>query len=106
MTDNPRLDPRLEARLTELISEAADGTEPGEGLTAIRSRTRKESPMSSSRNWTYAVGGAIAGTAAVILAIAVVSQVNGDDNGSTPVSSPTKGGSHHSHQPSATQGAS
>ena len=38
--------------------------------------------MSSSRNWLYAVGGAVAGTAAVIVAIAVVSQLNDDGNGS------------------------
>jgi ABC-type dipeptide/oligopeptide/nickel transport system permease subunit len=78
MTDDPRLDPHFDARLSELISDAADGVEPREGLTAIRSRTRpdpKETPMSrnSSRNWLYAVSGAMVGTAAVIIAIAVVS---------------------------------
>ena len=84
MTDDRHLDPRYDARLSELISEAADSVEPGEGLTAIRSRTRKETPMStrnsSSKNWLYAVGGAVVGTAAVIIAIAVVSQLN-DDGG-------------------------
>ncbi len=84
MTDDPRLDPRYDARLSELISQAADSIEPGEGLTAIRSRTRKENPMSSNpRNWLYAVTGAVAGTAAVIVAIAVVSQLNNGDS-STP----------------------
>ena len=39
--------------------------------------------MSSSRNWLYAVGGP-SGTAAVILAIALVSQLNDDGNGSDP----------------------
>ena len=94
MTDDPRLDPHFDARLSELISDAADSAEPGEGLTAIRSRTRpdhKETPMSrnSSRNWLYAVSGAMVGTAAVIIAIAVVSQLN-DDNGSTPTASGTQ----------------
>jgi Immunoglobulin-like domain of bacterial spore germination/Sporulation and spore germination len=88
VSDDPRLDPRHDARLSELISDAVADVEPGEGLTAIRSRTRpdhdQETPMSSSRNWLYAVGGAIAGTAAVIIAIAVVSQLNDDGNGSTP----------------------
>ena len=86
MTD-PRLDPHHDARLSELIQDAVAGVEPGEGLTAIRSRTRpdhdQETTMSSSRNWLYAVGGAVAGTAAVIVAIAVVSQLNDDGNGST-----------------------
>ena len=94
MTDDPRLDPHFDARLSELISDAADSAEPGEGLTAIRSRTHpdhKETPMSrnSSRNWLYAVSGAMVGTAAVIIAIAVVSQLN-DDNGSTPTASGTQ----------------
>ena len=44
--------------------------------------------MSSSRNWLYAVGGAVAGTAAVIVAIAVVSQLN--DDGTAPRPSPTR----------------
>jgi hypothetical protein len=93
MTDDRHLDPRYDARLSELISETADSVEPAEGLTAIRSRTRKESPMStrnsSGRNWLYAVGGAVVGTAAVIVAIAVVSQLN-DDDSSTPVAGQTQ----------------
>ncbi|MEO6511043.1 MAG: Gmad2 immunoglobulin-like domain-containing protein [Nocardioides sp.] len=89
MTDDPRLDPHHDARLSELISQTADSIEPGDGLTAIRSRTRdtKETPMSSSKNWMYAV----AGTAAVIVAVAAASQIIGDDGGgSTPVASSTK----------------
>jgi hypothetical protein len=79
---DPRLDPHHDARLSELISDAVSGVEPGDGLSAIRSRTRKETTMSSSRNWLYAVGGAVAGIAAVAVTIAVVSQLG--DNGSTP----------------------
>jgi hypothetical protein len=92
MSDDPRL--------SELISEAADSVEPGEGLTAIRSRTRpdEETTMSSSRNWLYAVGGAIAGTAAVIIAIAVVSQLNDDDP--TPAASSSPSASQSASQPS------
>jgi hypothetical protein len=93
MSDDPRLDPRYDARLSELISDTADSVEPGEGLTAIRSRTRpdhdQETTMSSSRNWLYAVGGAVAGTAAVIVAIAVVSQLNDDDPTPAASSSPS-----------------
>ena len=44
MSDDPRLDPRYDARLSELISDAADRVEPGEGLTAIRSRTARRPP--------------------------------------------------------------
>lgn len=88
MTDDPRLDPHHDARLsrliTGLISEAADSVEPGEGLTAIRSRTRssKEPTMSTSRTWLAGVAGAAVGTAAVITAVAVISHGNGDS--STP----------------------
>ena len=98
MSDDPRLDPRYDARLSELISDTADSVEPGEGLTAIRSRTRKETTMSSSRNWLYAVGGAVAGTAAVIIAIAVVSQLNDDDP--TPAASSSPSASDSAGQPS------
>ncbi len=100
MSDDPRLDPRYDARLSELISETADSVEPGEGLTAIRSRTHphQETTMSSSRNWLYAVGGAVAGTAAVIIAIAVVSQLNDDDP--TPAASSSPSASESSGQPS------
>jgi hypothetical protein len=111
MTDDRHLDPRYDARLSELISDTADSVEPGEGITAIRSRTRKETPMSRSkdRNWLYAVGGAVVGTAAVITAIAVVSQLN-DDNGRTPAASsspsaPDTGASSPSTEPSPTDSA-
>ena len=105
MTD-PRLDPHHDARLSELISDAVSGVEPGNGLSAIRSRTRKETTMSSSRNWLYPVGGAVAGTAAVIVAIAVVSQLNDDDNGSPPVANPTSSqSSEPTGEPTPTQSA-
>jgi len=109
VTDDPRLDPtpdrQNDARLSELISDTADSVEPGEGLTAIRSRTRKETTMSNSRNWLYAVGGAIAGTAAVIVAIAAVSQLN-DNDSSTPVANPSGGpSSEPTGEPSPTQSA-
>jgi hypothetical protein len=76
-----------DARLSELISDAVSGVEPGDGLTAIRSRTRpnhlQESRMNSNRSWMYAVGGAIAGVAAVAAMIVVVSQIN--DDGDPPL---------------------
>ncbi len=112
MTDDPRLDPRYDARLSELISDTADSVEPGEGLSVIRlrtarSRTRKETTMSSSRNWLYAVGGAVAGTAAVIVAIAAVSQLNDDDGGtpaasSSPSAPDTSGQGSESPEPTET----
>jgi hypothetical protein len=99
MSDDPRL--------SELISEAADSVEPGEGLTAIRSRTRheEETPMSSSRNWLYAVGGAVAGTAAVIIAIAVVSQLNDDDPTPAASSSPSASAGQPSESSAPTDAA-
>jgi hypothetical protein len=107
MTDDPRLDPHHDARLSELISRTTDSIEPGDGLTAIRSRTRdtKETRMSSSKNWMYAVTGAIAGTAAVIVAIAAVSQLNDDGGGSTPVASSTKSSKPDSPEPTPTKEA-
>ena len=106
MTD-PRLDPHHDARLSELIQDAVAGVEPGEGLTAIRSRTRpdhdQETTMSSSRNWLYAA----AGTAAVIVAVAVVSQLNDDGNGSDPVAQPSSSQtSDPTGEPSPTESAS
>jgi hypothetical protein len=99
MSDDPRL--------SELISEAADSVEPGEGLTAIRSRTRphEETTMSSSRNWLYAVGGAVAGTAAVIIAIAVVSQLNDDDPTPAASSSPSASAGQPSESSAPTDAA-
>jgi hypothetical protein len=105
VSNDPRLDPHHDARLSELISDAVSDVEPGDGLSAIRSRTHKESTMSSSRNWLYAVGGAIAGTAAVIVAIAAVSQLNGDDS-STPVAHPSDTqSSQPTGEPSPTESA-
>ena len=83
VSDDPRLDPRFDSRMSELISDAVSDVEPRDGLQAIRSRTRpstKENPMATSRNWLFAVGGAVVGTAAVILAITVVANLN-DDGG-------------------------
>ncbi len=93
MTD-PRLDPHHDARLSELISDAVSHVEPGDGLTAIRSRTRpnhdQETTMSTrnsaGRTWLYAVAGAAAGVAAVAAMIVVVSQIN--DDSSTPAAGP------------------
>jgi hypothetical protein len=98
---DPRLDPHLDARLSALVNDAADGIEPRDGLDAIRSRTRTEETSMSARRknnrpWLYAVAGAIAGTAAVIVAIAVVSQLNDDGGSSTPVASSGKPTKQHS----------
>ena len=81
MTD-PRLDPHYDARLSELISDAVSSVEPDDGLTAIRSRTRKETSMSTQRTWLYAVGGAAAAVAVVAGMTFFVSQMN--DDSSTP----------------------
>jgi hypothetical protein len=45
--------------------------------------------MATSRNWLFAVGGAVVGTAAVILAITLVANLDDDGDGSTPVANPT-----------------
>lgn len=90
MTNDPRRDPHgntaRDERLAELVSDAVSSIEPGDGLTAIRSRTDKETTMDRNRSWMYAVGGAIAGVAAVAAMIVVVSQIGDDD--STPVANP------------------
>ena len=98
MSDDPRLDPRFDSRMSELITDAVSDVEPRDGLQAIRSRTRpssKENPMATSRNWLFAVGGAVVGTAAVILAITVVANLNDDGDGSTPVANPSTATSGH-----------
>ena len=110
MSDDPRLDPRFDSRMSELISDAVSDVEPRDGLQAIRSRTRpsnKENPMATSRNWLFAVGGAVVGTAAVILAITVVANLNDDGDGSTPVANPsTSQASEPTGEPSPTESAS
>ena len=108
--NDPRPDPfgndPGDARLSELISDAVAGVEPAEGLSAIRSRTRphhhQETTMSTSRNWLYAVTGAVAGVAAVAVMIVVVSQL--DDDSSTPVANPP--GSSESSEPTGGQSPS
>jgi hypothetical protein len=109
VSDDPRLDPRFDSRMSELISDAVSDVEPRDGLQAIRSRTRpssKENPMATSRNWLFAVGGAVVGTAAVILAITLVANLNGDEDGSTPVANPTPGqSSEPTGEPSPTESA-
>lgn len=66
MTDRDRY---LDARLSELVSDAVSEIEPGDRLASIRNETRV-TPMSARRPWIYAVGGAVAATAAVITAVA------------------------------------
>jgi len=69
--NDPRPDPRRpdEGRLSELLSDAVSDVEPREALDSIRTRT-KGTPMSARRPWTYAVGGAVVATAALIAAVA------------------------------------
>jgi hypothetical protein len=86
MTDRDRY---LDARLSELMSDAVSEIEPGDRLASIRNETRVTS-MSARRPWIYAVGGAVAATAAVITAVAFA----GDNLGLTgsepdPATSPS-----------------
>jgi len=98
MTDDPRV-PRepgqqdADDRLRALFHDTADGLDPREGLTAIRSRTRpQENPMSSrSRNWLYATLGVVAAVAAIIVAVAVLPGLRDDD--SEPAGGPSPSGS-------------
>lgn len=62
-------DDRLDARLSELLSDAVSDVEPGNALHSIRNRT-KVTPMSARRPWLFAAGGAVVATAAVLTAIA------------------------------------
>ena len=101
-------DPRdPDARLSELISDSVSDIEPGDRLDSIRNRT-KVTPMSARRNsgrpWLYAVGGAVAATAAVITAIALA----GGNLGLTTADDPDPVGqpSSRSPEPSETPNAS
>jgi hypothetical protein len=86
MTDRPNPDPQSpdEARLSELLADAVSDVEPREALDSIRNRT-KVTPMSARRPWTYAVGGAIVATAALVGAVAFAGDrlglTNADDAG-------------------------
>lgn len=86
MTDRDRY---LDARLSELMSDAVSEIEPGDRLASIRNEI-VVTPMSARRPWIYAVGGAVAATAAVITAVAFA----GDNLGLTnsepdPAETPT-----------------
>lgn len=86
MTDRDRY---LDARLSELVSDAVSEIEPGDRLASIRNEI-VVTPMSARRPWIYAVGGAVAATAAVITAVAFA----GDNLGLTnsepgPAETPT-----------------
>ena len=86
MTDRDRY---LDARLSELLSDAVSEIEPGDRLASIRNETRV-TPMSARRPWIYAVGGAVAATAAVITAVAFAGDnlgLTGSDPG--PAASPS-----------------
>lgn len=68
--------------LRRLLHDAVDHVEPGNGLDAIRART-KETTM-SARPWIFGVGGAVLATAATITAVALVGNVgnpSADDPG-------------------------
>ena len=105
MTD-PRLDPHHDARLSELIHDAVAGVEPGEGLTAIRSRTRPDRPGDHHEQLSQLALRRPPRTAAVIVAIAVVSQLNDDGNGSDPVAQPSSSQtSDPTGEPSPTESA-
>jgi Immunoglobulin-like domain of bacterial spore germination/Sporulation and spore germination len=84
MTDDPKL--------SRLISDSVSDVEPGDGLSAIRSRTRgpQEKPM-NQRNWLYAAGGAVVATAAVIVAIALVGTLGNGSSGPDAAGTSTGG---------------
>lgn len=67
--DDPNVEPNLDARFSELFSDAVSDVEPRDALSAIRTRT-KVTPMSSRRPWLLATVGAVVATAAVVTAIA------------------------------------
>ncbi|GAA2155147.1 hypothetical protein GCM10009844_41930 [Nocardioides koreensis] len=81
--------PDDDTRLAALLSDAVSDVEPREALDSIRNRT-KVTPLSARRPWTYAVGGAVVATAAVIGAIAFA----GDQLGLTGSDDTTPAASH------------
>ncbi len=91
-------DPNLDARLSELISDAVSDVQPRDSLDAIRTRT-KVTTMSSRRPWLLATGGAVAATAAVVTAIAFA----GGNLGRTASDGPGPAGSPSATTPSTEQ---
>jgi len=74
--------------LRRLLHDTVDELEPGNGLDAIRART-KETTM-ATRPWIWGVGGAVVATAATITAVALAGNLGNpaaDDPG--PATSPT-----------------
>jgi immunoglobulin-like protein involved in spore germination/sporulation and spore germination protein len=96
MTDprHPEDDRSDDRRLSELLSQAVSDVEPRDALGDIRNRTRGNS-MSARRPWTYAVGGAVVATAALVGAVAFA----GDQLGLTGSDEPSTAshGTRHKH---------
>ncbi len=84
-------------QLRALLEQAVSDVEPGHGLDVIRTRT-KVTPMSARRPWILGAGAAIVATAAVIVAVTVVT-----NNTPSPSAGPAAGTSHSpSARPSQT----
>lgn len=80
-------------RLSELLSDSVSDIEPDNRLTEIRDATRRAATH-TRRTRLLAIGGAVVGTAAVVTAVALVSQSGNDSAGPGPAtttsSSPTQ----------------
>jgi len=90
-----------DARLSELLTDAVSDVEPREALDSIRTRT-KGTPMSARRPWTYAVGGAVVATAALIATVAFAGDqlgLTGSGDDGAPVAT------HHSRHPGKGHGS-
>ena len=65
-------DPYDDEQLRALLEDAVADVEPTPALHDIQTRTQKVTPMSSKRPWIFAAIGAVAATAATVVAVTVL----------------------------------
>jgi hypothetical protein len=93
-------DPYDDEQLRALLEEAVSDVEPPPALHDIQTRTQKVTPMNSKRPWIFAAIGAVAATAATLVAVTVLTDDDPEPTAgpaaspssspsSTPVSSPS-----------------
>ncbi len=76
-------DPYDDDELRALLEDAVSDVEPTPALSDIQDRTQKVTPMSSKRPWIFAAIGAVAATAATLVAVTVLT-----DDDPTPTAAP------------------
>lgn len=95
--------------LHRLLADAVDDLEPEDRLAQIRSSTRHETkvtPMSTRRPWLYAATGAVAATAAVVVAVALAGGTLTGDDPAPSAGDPAPSATEPGATPDETTGAS